>query len=99
MLLSNVKAGSKFSDITGLCWSIDGDGTGGGRGRGERELPIFLSTTELAEMLRISARGLEKMRLENRGPRFVRLGKGGKAKVIYNLADVEAWIESLRKKG
>lgn len=63
----------------------------------ERPLPVFLTSVEVANMLRLSPRSLEKMRLENRGPRYIRLGTGGRAKVIYNLLDVVAWVERHKK--
>lgn len=59
----------------------------------ESVLPVFLTTVDLAKMLRMSPRSIEKMRLENRGPRYHRLGESGKAKVIYRLSDVEEWLE------
>lgn len=62
-----------------------------------RKLPVYLSTTELAEMLQMSTRGLEKMRCTGRGPRYVRLGDGGKAKVLYELADVQVWLEKYKR--
>jgi hypothetical protein len=71
-----------------------GDGAGNcGFGRGAyASLPVFLTSVEVAEMLRLSPRSLEKMRLEKRGPPYIRLGMSGRSKVIYRLADVEAWI-------
>lgn len=73
----------------------------GGKCRGmsdsDRKLPVYLSTAELAEMLKMSTRGLEKMRCTGRGPRFVRLGNGGKAKVLYDLADVKDWLEKQKR--
>lgn len=52
----------------------------------------FLSTKELAEMLRISPRTLEGMRLRGTGPQFVRLGVGKGARVVYRHSDVERWL-------
>lgn len=59
----------------------------------ERPLPRFLTAVEVADMLRLSPRTLENLRLAGKGPEYIRLGSGGRAKVLYNLRDVEAWIE------
>lgn len=64
---------------------------------GERKLPVFLTTIELADMLKMSPRSLEGMRLDGRGPRYYRLGEGGKAKVVYRFSDVEEWLAKHRK--
>lgn len=61
-------------------------------GDDERKLPVFLTTIEVAKMLRHEPRTLEKWRLEGRGPRYLRIGATGKAKVIYKLTDVEEWL-------
>ncbi|WP_072374971.1 helix-turn-helix domain-containing protein [Hyphomicrobium sp. NDB2Meth4] len=63
---------------------------------GEKNYPVFLSTAEVAEMLKYKPRSLEKMRLEGRGPPYLRFGSGGKAKVIYKLEDVLAWAEQFK---
>lgn len=60
-------------------------------------LPVFLTTADLAKMLRMSPRSFEKMRLENRGPRYHRLGQNGRAKVVYRLSHVLEWLEGHRK--
>jgi hypothetical protein len=52
-----------------------------------------LTTEELAERLRYEPRTVEDWRLDGKGPRFMRFGRGGG--VRYRLADVEAWEESL----
>lgn len=56
-----------------------------------------MTTVEVAKMLKLSPRSLEKMRLDNRGPRYLRLGDSGKAKVIYKLTDVLEWLEQFRR--
>ena len=63
----------------------------------DRPLPRFLTAVEVADMLRMSERTLEGMRLAGRGPAYIRLGQGGRAKVIYNLRDVEVWLEKYRR--
>lgn len=61
-----------------------------------KDLPVFLTPVEVAQMIRMTPRSFEVMRLDGRGPPYMRLGKGGRAKVIYNLNDVLAWIEKHR---
>lgn len=63
----------------------------------ERPLPRFLTAVEVADMLRMSERTLENLRLANKGPAYFRLGQGGRAKVIYNLSEVEKWLEKHRR--
>jgi len=62
----------------------------------DRPLPVFLTAAEVAKMLRMSDRTLEGMRCDGRGPPYLRLGDGGRAKVIYRLSDVENWLQSKR---
>lgn len=54
--------------------------------------PVLLTPAEVADLLRTTPRTLENMRLSNRGPRYIRLGAEGVAKVVYDLRDVEAWL-------
>jgi predicted DNA-binding transcriptional regulator AlpA len=46
---------------------------------------------ELASMLGLKVQTLAKLRLQNRGPKWISLG--GRA-VAYNLADVRDWLEA-----
>lgn len=59
--------------------------------------PVFLTCVEVAQMLRLSPKTVEKMRLEKRGPRYFRLGEAGRAKVIYKLDDVEEWLAKFHR--
>lgn len=52
----------------------------------------YLRTKEAAAYLGLSPRTLEHKRTDGDGPRFRRLG--GKGAVIYDVADLIAWIES-----
>lgn len=54
--------------------------------------PVLLSTAEVADMLKLTSRTVENMRLENRGPRYIRLGAVGVGKVVYDLRDVLDWV-------
>lgn len=68
----------------------DGDDSDG---EGDRDgLPRLLTTVEAAEMLRMSPRSLEGMRLDGTGPDYIKLGLSKKAKVVYRLTDIKAWL-------
>lgn len=54
---------------------------------------LFLTTIEVAEMLRLSRRTLERMRVEGTGPRYLKAGPGKRSRVLYREADVVAWID------
>jgi predicted DNA-binding transcriptional regulator AlpA len=54
---------------------------------------LFLTTIEVAEMLRLSRRTLERMRVEGTGPRYLKAGPGKRARVLYREADVVTWLE------
>ncbi|MEQ1712738.1 MAG: helix-turn-helix domain-containing protein [Hyphomicrobium sp.] len=53
---------------------------------------LFLTTIEVAGMLRISRRTLERMRVEGTGPRYLKVGPGKRSRVLYRQADVETWL-------
>lgn len=57
-------------------------------------LPLYLSTREAARLLRCSTRTLERLRLTGAGPRFLKAGKGVRARVLYRPVDIEAWLEA-----
>jgi predicted DNA-binding transcriptional regulator AlpA len=48
----------------------------------------FLNETELSELTGIATRTLQRWRLENRGPRFRKLGGA----VRYEMNDVNDWV-------
>jgi hypothetical protein len=52
--------------------------------------PIYLDQRQLAEILGVSTRCLEKWRLEGRGPKFYRVSR---TLVRYKLSDVNAFME------
>lgn len=52
----------------------------------------FLTTVEVATMLRISRRTLERMRVEGTGPRYIKVGPGKRSRVLYRQQDVEDWL-------
>lgn len=52
----------------------------------------LFDTVEAAQYLRLSVRTLEDYRLVGGGPTFIRNGRGKRAPVLYDLADLNAWI-------
>jgi predicted DNA-binding transcriptional regulator AlpA len=50
----------------------------------------FLNQTETAELLRLSPRTLERMRVDSTGPRFRKFGR----RVAYAAVDVHAWADT-----
>lgn len=54
---------------------------------------VFLISSEAADLLRISRRTLERMRVEGTGPRYLKVGPGKRSRVLYRQADVLAWLE------
>lgn len=52
---------------------------------------MILTSKELAERWKMTDQILRKWRMENKGPKYFKLGESGKASVRYRLEDVEAW--------
>ena len=55
--------------------------------------PIYLTSSEAAELLRIAPATLERMRINGLGPRFAKVGPGKRAKVVYKRVELLAWLE------
>ncbi len=55
---------------------------------------MVLTTVEVAELLRISRRTLERMRVEGTGPRYLKVGPGKRSRVIYRQQDILTWLEA-----
>lgn len=53
---------------------------------------LFLTTIEVAGMLRISRRTLERMRVEGTGPQYLKVGPGKRSRVLYREQDVLDWL-------
>lgn len=70
------------------------DGDVGAEGCSRVGPPVYLTTTELADMLRVSERTLENWRGLGQGPTYIRMGNAGRAKVIYRLDTV---LERLKR--
>ena len=55
-----------------------------------------LTTPEAAYYVRLSARTLERLRVEGTGPQYIRAGNGKRARVFYLIADLDSWLEGKR---
>lgn len=53
----------------------------------------YLIPVEAADFLRLSIRTLERYRVEGFGPRFIKVGRGKRARVLYRLSDLRAWLD------
>lgn len=54
----------------------------------------YLNSQEAADLLRLSIRTLERMRVEGTGPKFLKAGQGTRSRVLYRPADIEAWLDA-----
>ena len=52
----------------------------------------YITNDEAAAILRLSPRTLENMRIDGRGPRFYKAGRGLRARVLYRRSDIERWL-------
>lgn len=52
-----------------------------------------MTIPEVAEYLSVSERTLEGWRLSGKGPRYIRLGIAGRAKILYHRREIDAWLE------
>lgn len=55
---------------------------------------LYLNSQEAADILRLSIRTLERKRVEGTGPPYLKAGKGSRARVLYRLEDLEAWLKN-----
>jgi len=53
----------------------------------------YLTTTEAARYVRLSARTLERFRVEGTGPKYTKAGPGKRARVLYRHSDLEDWLD------
>ena len=54
--------------------------------------PSLLTTIEAAKFLRLSPRTLERLRVQGDGPRFMKAGRGLRARVLYTPSDLHDWV-------
>ena len=59
------------------------------------ETKLYLTAKDAADVLRLSVRTLERMRVEGTGPRYHKAGAGKRARVLYNRADLDDWLCAL----
>lgn len=57
---------------------------------------VFLTTKEVAKILRLSSRTLEAMRRNGKGPAFTRMGHDQNAKVVYERKNIRNWLADKR---
>jgi hypothetical protein len=62
----------------------------GTKGKKKMTAPELRNDVEAAKLLRLSPATLRKMRVENRGPKFLKLG----ARVLYRLEDLIKFVDS-----
>lgn len=61
------------------------------------ERKTLYDTRVAAEYLQLSPRTLEDYRMKGGGPVFIRLGVGRRAPVLYDLVDLNAWLEKQKR--
>jgi helix-turn-helix protein len=57
---------------------------------------VCLVTKQAARYLHASPRTLERWRVDGDGPPYFKLGPGLRAKVLYRLSDLDAWLARFR---
>lgn len=55
---------------------------------------IFLNTEDAAELLGLSPRTLERLRVEGGGPQFFKAGPGKRSRVLYARSDLIKWLQA-----
>jgi excisionase family DNA binding protein len=58
-------------------------------------MSIYFTEREVAQELRVSLASLRRWRVENRGPRYVKVG----SLVRYSVRDLEEWLAGLPSGG
>ncbi len=56
----------------------------------------YLTTEEAAEVLKLSIRTLERMRVRGDGPAFIKAGPGKGSRVLYLRSDIHKWSKLRR---
>jgi hypothetical protein len=56
----------------------------------------LLDTKKAAPFIGVTAGTLENWRVQGIGPKFIKTTPGRRGKVLYDLADIEAWKEANR---
>lgn len=55
--------------------------------------PKVLHTPEAAVYLGLAPKTLENWRVAKTGPRYARLGSVGRPRIVYRIADLDAWLD------
>ncbi|MBX9865137.1 MAG: helix-turn-helix domain-containing protein [Hyphomicrobium sp.] len=59
----------------------------------EARSETYLTTSEAAAVVRLASRTLERLRLEGKGPKYLKAGSGRRSRVLYRRVDLIDWIE------
>lgn len=54
--------------------------------------PQLITASETAKLLGVCRETLARMRMEGRGPKYIRLGPSLKARCMYPLESIQEWI-------
>lgn len=57
-----------------------------------------LTTRQAASYLGVSARTMERMREENRGPSWFKAGDAFNSPCLYELADLDMWVRARKRR-
>ena len=71
-------------------------GSAGTQAHDDGDGRTLLTTAEAAHVLRLSPRTLERFRVEGTGPSYLKAGPGKRARVLYRLEDLQAWLNQSR---
>jgi hypothetical protein len=56
--------------------------------------PIFMTSLATAKLISIKPQTLQTWRMQGKGPAYIRLGSHPQGRVLYERADVTAWLEA-----
>ena len=52
----------------------------------------FINTDEFAEITRRTPNAIRKLRMDDEGPPYIKLGPSRQARCLYKLSDVRKWL-------
>lgn len=55
---------------------------------------MYLTTDDAAQMLSLSPRTMERLRVSGGGPKFFKAGPGKRSRVLYGKSDLIKWLEA-----
>ena len=59
-----------------------------------QQTETYLTNNEAAELLKISPRTLERLRVTGTGPSFLKAGVGKRSRVLYKHSEIVEWLEN-----